>query len=686
MNCVIEQINSAGRAFIDFAWPMLWQSSILIVILLFLDFLLHKKVRAVFRYWLWMLILIKLVLPVSLWSPVSIGKVIDRPKTALTNIAANRTPVGSDITNIQTVNKPLYNISSSIPVNNTPTVILTWQAVIFILWLVIVITMLLLLIQRAIFVFELVRHASEVNDWMRNMLHLCSKEMGINKKIDLKISPYATSPAVCGLFHPIILIPDELDSNLESSDFKVVLTHELAHIKRGDLWLNLFQILFQIAYFYNPLVWLANWVIRRVREQAVDETVQVALGKNARQYPETLLNVAKLVLQRPIFSLRLTGVVESRNALKGRIKRMLNRPIPKTSKLGLAGFITVCMVGATILPMSEAKNTSSESDTQKAVNNETSPIDLIDRYPTTLTEGNTDPKMAREWQFTEQDIFSLSGFSFFVGDVLQVEIGPADLGIGHCVDGAVWAVVIPREKGTIKSLEFDIEPIDHLWLRFHPALVSSLFSKDTVNFGEDINLSGRMNKIARAKICSSWQAGGKAMIPSKKDFTVDADLKSGVRRFFMVDSEAQTAKYVSAFKDQTMQAQSSEGAPTVVNVSPRIYANDIEPSLNIISVEFDKLMLDKSWSWTGSGELMPKSTGRPSYDEEHKICSLPVSLEPGKVYRVGINSPSFGNFKSADGITAKRYMILFATKDKDGNPTPIPQDLLAIAKAINEQK
>ena len=73
MNAILEQINSAGYAFVEFAVPMLAQSSVLIVILLLADFLLRKKVRAVFRYCIWMLVLVKLVLPSSLSSPVSFG-------------------------------------------------------------------------------------------------------------------------------------------------------------------------------------------------------------------------------------------------------------------------------------------------------------------------------------------------------------------------------------------------------------------------------------------------------------------------------------------------------------------------------------------------------------------------------------------------------------------------------------
>ena len=74
MNAILEGINSVGRAFVEFAGPMLVQSSVLIAILLAGDFLLRRKVRAVLRYWLWMLVLVKMVLPISLTTPVSLGQ------------------------------------------------------------------------------------------------------------------------------------------------------------------------------------------------------------------------------------------------------------------------------------------------------------------------------------------------------------------------------------------------------------------------------------------------------------------------------------------------------------------------------------------------------------------------------------------------------------------------------------
>jgi len=127
-------------------------------------------------------------------------------------------------------------------------------------------------------------------------------------------------------------------------------------------------------------------------------------------------------------------------------------------------------------------------------------------------------------------------------------------------------------------------------------------------------------------------------------------------------------------------------APVVTSTNPQTYANDVTPSLERITVTFDEAMKDNSWSWTGGGEKYPKTTGQPSYDPNRTTCSLPVKLEPGKVYWVGINGPIYRNFKSAEhGAQAMTYVILFATADLDGKPTAIPGDLLVKAKKINEQ-
>jgi len=371
MNAILEQINSAGYAFVEFALPMLVQSSVLIVIFLSLDFILKKKVRAVFRYCIWMLVLVKLVLPSSLSSPVSFGywlgvelpsiEVTDE-SAAVSEVNMSRVVESASIEvsiEAPAVPAPMMDVELAVAEAASQPVVtsaapVAWQGVVFLVWLAVVVVMGLLLLQRAIFVSGLVAQAKKPSSLMDDALKYCCRCIGIRGKVGLKVSANATSPAVCGLFRPVILVPENLGPSLGAGGLRVVLIHELAHIKRGDLWVNLVQTALQIIYFYNPLLWLANAMIRRVREQAVDETVQVAMGEKARQYPETLVNVAKLAFKRPALSLRLIGVVESKSALKGRVRHMLSRPIPKSAKLGLVGLLAVIIIGAVLLPMAGA--------------------------------------------------------------------------------------------------------------------------------------------------------------------------------------------------------------------------------------------------------------------------------------------------------------------------------------------
>jgi len=298
MTTIFEHINSAGYAFVVFALPMLAQSSILIAILLLAESLLRRKVRAVFRYWLGMLMLVQLILPASQSSRVIIGHFSgDKLGFLSTDWSAGT--------------------AEAVVLSQTPVApAITWQGTVFLVWLAFVVIMGLLLLQRVIFARRLVRQAREANGLMNDLLLYCCKCMGVRKgKVRLKISRNGTSPVVCGVLRPVILVPDNLTPSLGSRHLRAILLHELAHIKRGDLWVNLAQTILQIIYFYHPLVWLANSMIRKVREQAVDETVLAAMGDKARCYPQQLVDVAKLAFKPPVLSLGFMGLVESKKTL-----------------------------------------------------------------------------------------------------------------------------------------------------------------------------------------------------------------------------------------------------------------------------------------------------------------------------------------------------------------------------------
>jgi beta-lactamase regulating signal transducer with metallopeptidase domain len=187
------------------------------------------------------------------------------------------------------------------------------------------------------------------------LMRECCVQTGVGKSVWLRLSEETSSPSVCGWFRPGILIPEQLVEKLSVAQLRAVLLHELVHIKRGDLWVNHAQTLLQIVYWWHPMVWLANAHVRRLRELAVDERVMVELGRDAEAYPATLLEVARLALNRARPTLGLIGIFESKSALAHRVNHLVNGPVSKSSKLSAASLGMIIIVGALLIPMAKGQ-------------------------------------------------------------------------------------------------------------------------------------------------------------------------------------------------------------------------------------------------------------------------------------------------------------------------------------------
>jgi beta-lactamase regulating signal transducer with metallopeptidase domain len=390
-NC-ITALNNIGRGFCNYSAGVFVQSALLIILLLLIDFMLRKRVRATFRYWMWILVFIKLILPPTLSLPTGIGywcgdflssdSSIFRQASIIAQQESFEIPaiqVFSESSDVPAINESMDSYEMTISQHSTesaqvpqispsqtrlettvPAVpknpilnTISWQAAVFLIWLIGVLVITLLLIQRMLFVKGLIARSEPSDERLTEIINQCRRQLGIGRHIKLRLSNNISSPAVCGLFKPILLMPTALDGKLPPEKLKAVFIHELVHIQRGDLWINLVQTVLQIIYFYNPLVWLVNAVVRSTREQAVDEKVLVVLGTEVKNYSNTLIDVAEMTFLRTSLSLRLIGVVESKRALNRRINIMLNRPIPKSAKLGVLGLVVIIIIGAILLPMAK---------------------------------------------------------------------------------------------------------------------------------------------------------------------------------------------------------------------------------------------------------------------------------------------------------------------------------------------
>jgi beta-lactamase regulating signal transducer with metallopeptidase domain len=350
MHSVVEFLRAFAPAVVkSFVWPMFWQSSLLIGFLFLLDLLLRRKLRPAVRYALWLVVLAKLVMPPSLALPTGFAWwVRSAPEPATRpRVSSYTVTYGPAATQTATpLNVSLQAAPPGPPSLPTSAWALLASAAFSLLLLGFIVARWRQVARRA-------GRATEAAAPWQALLGEARRCAALPRSVRLKLTAEPMSPAVCGFFRPIILLPQAFAEKLTADQLRVVLLHELIHLRRGDVWVNCLQALLQIVYWWHPLLWLANARIRRLREEAVDDAVMLALREEAESYAPTLLEVAKLALRRPLTSLGLVGILESKTALRERIERLMNFQPPRHAGLTFASTFGLAAFAAAAIPMGE---------------------------------------------------------------------------------------------------------------------------------------------------------------------------------------------------------------------------------------------------------------------------------------------------------------------------------------------
>jgi beta-lactamase regulating signal transducer with metallopeptidase domain len=118
-----------------------------------------------------------------------------------------------------------------------------------------------------------------------------SRRLRVRRRVRLVVTSRPIGPAVFGLFRPSILLPGALLSDTPPEQVELVLAHELIHVRRGDVLAGKLQLVAQMVWWFNPLVWWANREAGRERERCCDQEVVSGVGCKPVLYARTLLSV-----------------------------------------------------------------------------------------------------------------------------------------------------------------------------------------------------------------------------------------------------------------------------------------------------------------------------------------------------------------------------------------------------------
>jgi len=247
-----------------------------------------------FEHALWMLVLVRLVLPPGLAHPLAAGAVLDRLGLGLGGLwASAAAPVASWDGTIGIPDAAPFAVrpGSSTMATAAPILLL-------VLWGGIVVALALRDRARARGYRQVLARAAEVSEGpAARLTDRWRRRLGIRRRVRVVSADAPLAPFTDGLLRPVIFVPRALLEADNRRALRAALGHELAHVARWDVGLIRLERWVSRLYFFHPVVWLVSRRLHSGRESLCD-AMAVSRGLvSAPGFVRGLLDTLQLDLQ-----------------------------------------------------------------------------------------------------------------------------------------------------------------------------------------------------------------------------------------------------------------------------------------------------------------------------------------------------------------------------------------------------
>ena len=341
------------------------QGTFLVIFILLIKLILRERLNIKFHYYIWFLLIIKLIIPYGPESNFSIFNIFN----SVVNIRA----AGAE--HIFKINKNNFNISGVKqvePIKNTgitekskntinsnsipePDKKIDYEFIFICIWILGIVIMSIFVL-CGIIKIRLIKKSStyQQSSNINKILDDCLDIMAIKEKVNLVYTYKINNPCIYGFIKPSIFIPMKILESISEDEFKYVLLHELSHFKRKDTLVNWILIILNIVYWYNPVIWYGFYKMRQDCEVACDNCAikYLEYGENIK-YGSAIIKLIQLTNESQIL-IGTTSIVSSKSEIKKRI--IMISKYEKVSWKGiLFGVIVIIAVGIVGLISSSLK-------------------------------------------------------------------------------------------------------------------------------------------------------------------------------------------------------------------------------------------------------------------------------------------------------------------------------------------
>ena len=280
------------------------EASLLIGLILVTRVLLRERLSVRWQYALWFLVCIKILIPWTPSSAISLGHLIPDtlapPSVVLTELSLP----GDQETAAQTTTAFPWSL---------------WSAIV--VWISGMAGIGLYLVRDYRRLTHLVNQCPTLTARPAlDLLEECCSQLHIKASVRLIITDAVQSPALLGIWRPRLLLPRNMDHTFTKRQLRHVFFHELAHLKRHDIAAGYVASLCHLIHWFNPLVWYAFQLMRTDRELACDQVALTQLSRSEAStlYGQTIIRILEFNRCHPLRA-AIAGMGQTRHQVRKRI-------------------------------------------------------------------------------------------------------------------------------------------------------------------------------------------------------------------------------------------------------------------------------------------------------------------------------------------------------------------------------
>ncbi|MED1091904.1 M56 family metallopeptidase [Bacillus paramycoides] len=345
-------INIYLPRFFDWLIETSLMASILVGFILCIKVLFRNKLTPRWQYMLWIVLMIRLLLPWSPDSSYSIYSLLSY-SSSVSEVFQKNTPSTENIVNIEsdrtvelesnyeTVTKNNeHKVSASAEQQTTFSL---YKLALYV-WLagVIVLATITFITNRRLYSY--IKKQPDITDeQVVKVFNRCKQSMKMKKAVSLRLAGKISSPTVFSFFRPKVLLSKKHLKVLNEQQLQYVFYHELAHIKRKDVAVNWIMYSLLLLNWFNPILWYAYFCMREDQELACDAFALTFIDKEEQiAYGHTIITLLEhYSYQAP----SLANLSRNKRTLKRRIV-MIKKFQKKSYRLSLLGVIVIVAIAS----------------------------------------------------------------------------------------------------------------------------------------------------------------------------------------------------------------------------------------------------------------------------------------------------------------------------------------------------